>query len=175
MYPLGLASPGKAGDNRDDDFYFLLKEGVCKGFAEPRKQTVGEWLKDQGIEEYDRHGEDWKKLTTHPLFLQDDAALSPPKIEMFFMVCYNLDTFRDFVFGSTFLKKFIVPEETQKKIKEDDVELLRFGYDWLRFSLFGEKTMQIAPDVEAEKVAELKARQKLPRATALIDRASPAS
>ena len=30
-----------------------------------------------------------------------------------------------------------------EKMKEDDVELLKFGFKWLRFSLFGEKTLEL--------------------------------
>ena len=49
MYPLGMASPGEDSPETDEDFYFLLKEAVCKGFAEKKKWTVAEWLTNQGI------------------------------------------------------------------------------------------------------------------------------
>lgn len=160
MYPLGLASPKDSQAALNNEFYFLLKEGACKGFAEKKTQTVAEWLRDQGIEEYDLMGEEWKDLTLHDFFERKGNALTTKQVEMFFMVCYNLDTFRDFVFGSTFFEKFIVDENTQKKIKEDDVELLRFGYQWLRFSLFGESTLKVEPEIMAAKEAELKARQE---------------
>ena len=62
---------------------------------------------------------------------------------MFYTVCYNIDKFREFVFHSTFLKRFKVDEETVKKIKDDDKELLLFGFNWLKYCLFGEKTMEL--------------------------------
>ena len=55
---------------------------------------------------------------------------------MFFMVSYNIDKFRQFVFESTFLDRFDVNAETQEKLKTDDVELLKFGVNWLKEILF---------------------------------------
>jgi hypothetical protein len=151
MYPLGLASPGEGSEDLDKEFYFLLQETVCEGHKEPMKWTVEKWLSDQGIDEYNRMGEEFKKLTTHKYF-REGNQLSPEKVEMFFMVCYNLDEFRDFVFNSSFLKKFLVDNQTKERIREDDIELLRFGLKWLRFSLFGEETMSIRPEIlEAAK------------------------
>lgn len=160
MYPLGLASPKEGSGKLANEFFFLLKETICKGFQESRTQTVSEWIDDQGIEEYNRMGEEFKELTLHPHF-QGGNALTPQKIEMFFTVCYNIDTFRKFVFDTTFLQKFDVDPETQAKIKNDDVELLKFGFKWLRFALFGEQTMTINTEVKADKEKELRMKQKL--------------
>jgi hypothetical protein len=43
------------------------------------------------------------------------------------------------VFKSSFLSKFDVDEDILKKIRDDDVALLYFGSQWLRFALFGKK------------------------------------
>ncbi|MCP4705388.1 MAG: hypothetical protein GY865_12360, partial [candidate division Zixibacteria bacterium] len=87
--------------------------------------------------------------------------LPPEKIEMFFMACYNLDTFRKFLFGSSFFGKIDIDEETKAKLKEDDVELMKFGLDWLRFSIFGEDTMKINQDVADSKEKELRAKGEI--------------
>jgi len=161
MYPLGMASPKDAGATPAmNEFYFLLKEDICKGFCEEREQTVSDWLNDQGIIEYNEMGELWKDLTLHPYF-QAEEGMVPEKIEMFFLVCYNLDRFRSFVFESSFLKKFEIEQETIDKMKGSDVELLKFGYRWLRFALFGEKTMDVSADVLETKRSELKAKKKI--------------
>ena len=154
MYPLGLASPGEDHDQLNQEFYFLLKESICHGFEEKKMQTVGEWLSDQGIEEYNRMGEYFKDITLHSFF-QKGGNLDPKKVEMFFTVCYNIDKFREFVFRSSFFEKFAVDDAVKEKIKEDDVELLKFGYQWLRFALFGEKTMTVKGDVLEAKKKEL--------------------
>ena len=87
-------------------------------------------------------GEYFKELTLHELF-RGAEDISPRKAEMFSLACYDLDRFRGFVFTSTFLDKFEVDAEARKKIEEDDVELLKLGYAWLRLALFGEKTLEI--------------------------------
>jgi hypothetical protein len=150
MYPLGMASP-QDSEGSDEDFYFMLEEDTCKGHDENHSQTVGEWLEGQGIREYNQMGYYFKELTLHPFF-QEGKDLTPQKIEMFFLANYNLDTFRKFLLNSSFFDKFEVDEETRKRIEKDDTELLKFGYTWLRFSLFGEKTLAVKDEVlEAKK------------------------
>ncbi|HDS00625.1 MAG TPA: YkgJ family cysteine cluster protein [candidate division Zixibacteria bacterium] len=157
MYPLGLASPGELAANLNEEFYFILKESVCKGFNENREWTVREWIEDQGIAEYDKFGEMYKQIYTHP-YLEKAPELTPQKIDMFFLACYNLDKFRDFILHSTFLQKFDVEDDLLEKIKTDDEELLKFGFRWVRFALFGEKTIDIKDDVKA--MAEKKLEEK---------------
>jgi len=154
MYPLGLASPKEGSDKLDKEFYFLLRESVCKGFEEKKDRTVREWIKSEGIEEYNEMGEDFKELTLHRFFT-DKGNLTPQKIEMFFMACYDVDKFRSFLFDSSFFEKFEIDERTRSKIKEDDVELLKFGYRWLRFALFGEKTIPVRGEILEAKKEEL--------------------
>jgi len=151
MYPLGLASPKEGHQEVDKEFYFLLEEAVCKGHGEAKKQTVRQWVEEQGVAEYDAMGQEFKNITLNKFFAKTEN-LTAQKVEMFFMACYDVDKFRRFVFESRFLEKFVVDEETQQKMKDDDVELLKFGYKWLRFALFGEKTL----DVEAAALAEQK-------------------
>jgi Fe-S-cluster containining protein len=142
MYPLGLASPR---DKDARDFYFLMKEDVCLGYEEARTWTVREWLEDQGMGPYDEFGRLFKELTLHEWFASG-RKLTPERMELFYMAAYDLDTFRRFVFGSTFLKRFEVEDEVLAAIRDDDEELLRFAFRWLRLALFGEPTLKIRPE-----------------------------
>jgi len=147
MYPLGLAARKDTPDGwRGDRFYFLLQEEVCKGFDEPRQWTVRQWFDDQGIDEYETWGEQYKELTLHEYF-ETGKVLSPEKMHMLFTACYDLDKFREFVFKSTLLKRFEVDEDFIEEMRYSDEGLLRFAFLWLRFSLFGERTMKVKPDV----------------------------
>ncbi|MBD3381173.1 MAG: YkgJ family cysteine cluster protein [candidate division Zixibacteria bacterium] len=146
MYPLGLASPGEGNSQLDNEFFFLLKEGSCKGFEEDKEQTIEEWTEDQGIEDYNKFGELYKDIYTHPYF-EREPQLIPQKIDMFFLASYNLDRFRSFIFNSSFLKKFDIDDDTVARIKDSDEELLMFGFRWIRFALFGEKTIKINDEV----------------------------
>lgn len=154
MYPLGLASPKDEGVKVDTDFYFLLRENVCKGYAEGKTEwTVRGWMENQGVPAYDEWGRLFKEITLHP-FLLSGKAFDPAKMEMFHMVCYNLDKFRAFLFNSTFFNRFDVDSISIEKMKNDDEELLKFGFRWLKFSLYGEKTMEIKPDAKQKALYE---------------------
>ena len=143
MYPLGLASQKDTPDGwRGERFYFLLKEEGCRGSEEPKEWTVRGWLDDQGLDEYDDWGEGFKELTLHEFF-EGGGVLSPQKMHMLFTACYDLDKFREFVFGSTLLQRFEVDEDFVEEMRYDDEGLLRFAFLWLRFSLFGEETMKV--------------------------------
>jgi len=156
MYPLGLASPKeKSPENEQDqaacpakpaadeeEFFFLMREEGCLGFEENKQWTVEEWIENQGISTFDEFGQLYKEITLHEFF-RTGREITPEKMEMFFIALYNLDKFRKLLFNSTFFDRFTIEEQLEKKLKVDDEELLRFGFRWLRFSLFGEKTLEI--------------------------------
>ncbi|MGD2068260.1 MAG: YkgJ family cysteine cluster protein [Gemmatimonadota bacterium] len=147
MYPLGLAARKDTPDGwQGERFYFLLKEESCKGFDEPKEQTVSEWMTEQEIEAWDRWGEAYKELALHEFF-EHGGVLAPERMEMFFTACYDLDRFRDFVFESTLLDRFEIDEDFVEEMRTDDEALLRFAFLWLRFSVFGEPTMKVKPTV----------------------------
>jgi Fe-S-cluster containining protein len=105
MYPMGQAAQKDTPDGwRGERFYFLLREAGCRGFDEPRQWTVRQWLENQQIDEYDRWGEPFKELALHEFF-EKGGVLSPKKMHMLFTACYDLDAFREFVFGSTLLER----------------------------------------------------------------------
>ena len=147
MYPVGLAAQKDTPDGwRGERFYFLLQEEGCCGFDESHEWTVREWLEDQGIDEYDEWGEAYKELTLHEFF-EDGGTLSPERMHMLFIACYDLDKFREFVFKSTLLQRFDVDEDFVEEMRKDDEALLRFAFLWLRFSLFGEPTVKARADI----------------------------
>jgi hypothetical protein len=70
--------------------------------------------------------------------------------QMFFLVSYNLDKFREFVFESSFLDRYEVDESTLNPIKGDEIELLKFGLKWLKWLLFKEGDFKLKPGVADE-------------------------
>jgi len=160
MYPLGMASPNEKTKTSDEEkFFFLLKEDVCKGFDEDNDMSVKEWIEDQQIELYNKMGEGFKEITLHPFFQKEDSELSPQKMEMFFMVCYNIDKFKEFVFDSSFLDKFDIGSDRVEKMRNNDEALLEFGYDWLKFVLFGMNTVAINTEIREAKKKEIDKKQ----------------
>lgn len=146
MYPVGQGSPKQESPHQEGKFYFLLHEDVCKGFEQGRNWTIAGWLKDQVVDDYDIFGEKFKEIVFHDFFDQG-KVLTPQKLDMFFLACYNLDRFREFLLKSSFLRRFAIPPDRLTAIKSSDEALLEFAFDWLKFSLFGEKTVTIREDV----------------------------
>ncbi|MFH1351835.1 MAG: hypothetical protein ABII26_13005 [Pseudomonadota bacterium] len=63
---------------------------------------------------------------------------------MIFMALYNPDKFRDLIFKSKFFDLLEVEQNLKGKLASDDVALMTFALEWLKFSLFGERTIQLS-------------------------------
>jgi Fe-S-cluster containining protein len=146
MYPIGVASPGA---KEEEKFYFIIKEDLCEGHGQGSEWSIASWMDDQGVREYDSLGEEFKEISLHPFFQQGEG-LKPAQMDMLFMVLYDLDKFRRFVFETSFLEKFELSQPEIEAVKSDDVELLRLGFRWLKFCLFGEHTLEIKERVRQQ-------------------------
>jgi hypothetical protein len=147
MYPLGIAEP-RTPTPTAHAFHFLIRDETCRGHAGARMVTVREWIADQGLDCYDVMGQSFKELMLHEAWDRDEP-LTPEKIDMYFTACYDLDRFRRFVFETRFLSVFDLDEARVEAMRADDEELLEFAMQWLRYCLFGDKTMRIRPAVLA--------------------------
>ncbi|MDM8518077.1 YkgJ family cysteine cluster protein [Desulfobacterales bacterium HSG16] len=143
-YPLEPAV-SRVEDQEIENIYFINRHEHCLGHNESRKWTAEEWIKDQEIETYIAMNAHWVEMDS--LFRQSPwgkpGTASQP-LKMAFMACYNADKFREFVLGSSFLKRFQIPDERREKIKSDDVELMLFGFKWVKFFLTGKGDFQKA-------------------------------
>jgi Fe-S-cluster containining protein len=141
MYPLGLAEPGRpAPDQRG--FYFLIRENICLGHEKGNSCSVRSWLASQDIKEYEMMEASFKGLMLNE-FWEKGKGLTPEKVEMYFMACYDLDRFRRLVFETKFLRRFEVEETRVSAIRRDDEELLEPAMEWLRFMLFGDQKLRL--------------------------------
>jgi uncharacterized protein len=149
-YPLGVATLQHQEGADDEGFYFLVNEPHCKGFEEDNTQTVAEWRQSEGVVDRDEINREWTDLVVRKRSFPASIKLTEKAKQIFFMVSYNIDKFRDFVFESTFLERNPVDAETVEKIRSDEVELLRFGVNWLTSVLF----KQTDPHEQAGKDSE---------------------
>ncbi|NOQ46343.1 MAG: YkgJ family cysteine cluster protein [Desulfobulbaceae bacterium] len=170
-YPVGMADFHEGGSDdaekenaekvttEEEKFFFIIREPHCKGFDEPKEWTIREWRVDQGVDVRDELNKEWLRLIMRRKSFGYQATLSEGAQRMFFMASTDLDSFRKFIFESSFLDTYIVDEETRKKIKEDDVELMLFSFKYLANTLFGAEGMDIDPEKVQVKVEEIKKRQ----------------
>jgi len=135
-YPLGVASLSHKAKPGDEEFYFFVHEPHCLGFEEEKEWTVLEWRKDQGVDIHDDINAEWTGLVVRKRSFPANIKLTEESKKMFFLVSYNLDTFKQFVFESSFLDRYEIDDETIEKIKEDEIALLKFGLKWLKWILF---------------------------------------
>jgi Fe-S-cluster containining protein len=148
-YPLGVATLQHKEGADDDGFFFFVSEPHCLGFDEDKQWTVAEWRKDQGVDQRDDINAEWTDLVVRKRSFPVNIKLTDKAKQMFFLVSYNIDKFRQFVFESTFLERFSVDAETLSKIKDDEIELLKFGVKWLKQVLFKPENAGVQPDPEA--------------------------
>ncbi len=147
-YPLGVASLSHKEGADDDDFYFFVHEPHCLGFEEDKLWTVRAWRQDQGVDIHDEINAEWTDLVVRKRSFPPNMQLTEQTKQMFFMVSYNLDKFRSFVFESSFLQRYEVDEPTLEAIKDDEIALLKFGLNWLKWLLFKEGDFKTRPGAD---------------------------
>jgi len=143
MYPLGMAIPPARAGEEPEPIFFVFEDDHCQGRlqAGAPQWTAEAWRRDQGVVAQDELEAGFRELVSHPWFIGGRRQLDPRRIEMFYMACYDLDTFRSFIFESSFRDRFELDPDLENQIARDDEALLRFAFRWLRFAIFGEPTM----------------------------------
>lgn len=137
-YPLERAVDRRATGGRPEDFYFLTSHPYCRGHQEEREWKVRDWLRDQQLAYYNLMDDLWAEMDT--LFRSNPWVGEPvagPKQQLAFMICYNVDGFRDYLAANDLLGRFRLDRDRLRAIGRDDEELLRFGFDFLKFHLAG--------------------------------------
>ena len=89
-----------------------------------------------GVDIHDEINSEWTDLIVRKRSFPANIKLTEQGKQMFFLASYNIDKFRKFVFESSFLKRYPIDPETLEKIKADEIELLKFGLEWLKQILF---------------------------------------
>ena len=144
MFPMEHGVIYDAAIKKDKPVYFFRPPDFCRGPDEKKQWTVSSWAQDQDAVLYQKMTMYWTELKR--LFQADPWGTEGPegpKAKMAFMATYNIDRLREFVFNSSFLKRYKVKSAILKKIQNDDRELLKFGFDWVKLYLWGIKTKLI--------------------------------
>ena len=162
-YPFGLMGVKHTEAKTDEQNYFRIEEEHCKGHEERNflpetvEMTLGEYRKNQGVEEYDKYNLDWIRLMLKKKSAGPSVGRpSPESLQIMFMATYDLDRFITFITSPNFKAVYNLDDATYKKIQNDDVALLEFGYRFLRQALFGEKTIDIKEEAVKKRSEERK-------------------
>ncbi|MFV1951740.1 MAG: YkgJ family cysteine cluster protein [Nitrospinota bacterium] len=142
VYPLGQATTNDEDKASHKEIYFIVREPYCIGFNTDKEWTVREWKKNQGLDIYNEMNHPWMEIILDKI-LQKQKMLDDNIAKMIFMGSYNLDAFKRFVFESRFLETFDIENEVIESIKKDELELMRFGFMWLKAVISGEKVLKV--------------------------------
>ncbi|MBU4002867.1 MAG: YkgJ family cysteine cluster protein [Proteobacteria bacterium] len=127
-------------------FHLYRPPEFCLGKNEAQPWTSESWSRNQEGEKHEKMTLRWAQIR-HRFQADPWNGQGPgcPNGKMAFMATYNVDAFRDFVFNSSFLKRFKIKTETVRRIKTDDVELLKLGFEWVMLFIWGIPSKMIRP------------------------------
>lgn len=159
-YPVALLSMRRQDEHSDTQSYALIKEEHCLGHQAQRELSIDNYRREQGVEEYDELARGWRQL----ILKNKSAGLGigkPPKssLQLFYMVCYDLDRFRSFVASDGFNELYDLDTEETIEILGDDIKLMLFGFRFLRQVLFGENSIPLKEEAATKRMERY--RQKL--------------
>jgi Fe-S-cluster containining protein len=153
-YALGMVSMRRKDSPVDEDSYFVVKEDHCLGHLEPLVQTIRDFRKEQGVDEYDDINREWRQLVLKKRSSGPTVGRpSERSFELFFLASYDVDGFREFVGSPGFDEVFDLDPQFKRELMLDEVKLLRFGFRLLKQVLFGEKTIELKPDAAQKRIA----------------------
>jgi len=147
MFPLerGVSvQPFRPAGRRE--VYYLQKVPYCRGHGRDAEWNAAEWVEAQGLSEYNRMGDLWAELSL--LFRRNPwgpAGYESPVFRMAYTALFDVDNFRDFVFGSSFLRRYRVREDWLERIRHGNAELLEFAFEWLKYMMFRARPEKFEP------------------------------
>jgi hypothetical protein len=143
LHPLGVSCTLQDGEVVAE--VFLAPEAITPGAGD--SWTVASWL---GAQEFNSLEADLNRQWLHLLLFKCEPDAIPPDGRtqgLFAMVAYDLDKFRRFIFETPFLEIFEISLREAEPLKNDDLELLKFGFRYLRMILGIECSLSINEEV----------------------------
>lgn len=159
-YPIALLSMRRQDEYVDRDSYALVKEPHCLGHNDTRELTIDQYRSEQGLQDYDELARGWRQLILKKK--SSGPAIGKPSkrsLQLYFMTCYDVDRFRRFVDSESFTQTFVLSPEERAEILASDVNLMSFGFRFLRQVLFGENTIELNGESVEQRRERLHNRQ----------------
>jgi Fe-S-cluster containining protein len=136
IYPLMRAISRNRESGKITERFMLLNEPHCLGFNEPKKQTVRQWIKDQGVETDNEINDKLMEIISLKNQLQP-GPLDRKSRQRFYTALYDLDNFRNQVFNHNLLDDFDVHPKKLAAAGTNDTALLEVALAWVKRVLFG--------------------------------------
>ena len=135
-YPIGRgAARTEAGPPVET--LVVLQEPHCLGFAEPDVQTAGDYLRDQGLADYNRCNDALLDLVQHAEVRAGRFRPSRRQVDQYMLALYDLDAFRKALNdGRLSLADNTMTPSRVRALTGDNEELLLLGIRWLIHEFF---------------------------------------
>jgi Fe-S-cluster containining protein len=126
VYPLIRAVSRHRISGEVAEHFMLLREPHCLGFEGPAKQTVRQWIKNQGAEVYNQVNDRLMEIISlknrlHP------GPLDPKQQHLFYIALYDLDNFRSQLFNRELLNTDDADAQELAAARTDDTVLLEIA------------------------------------------------
>lgn len=136
-YPVGRGA-ARGGTDTPVESLVLVHEPHCQGFAEHARSTVRTYLREQGLDLYNRYNDALLPLVQHPAIQNGTFRPSRTQLDQYMLALYDLDQFRrQMAEGRIALRRPLTPAQLAA-LTGDDEELLLLGIRWLMQEWFGE-------------------------------------
>jgi Fe-S-cluster containining protein len=159
-YPVALLSMRRSDEYTDRNGYALVKEEHCHGHQEPRRITIEDYRREQGVSEYDELARGWRQLVLKKKSSGPTVGKpSKRSLQLFFLACYDLDRFRDFVTSESFADVYDLAADDRATVLADEAALMQFGFRFLRQVMFGEETIPVKADALEKRLRRRQERE----------------
>ncbi len=159
-YPVALLSLRRQDEYIDRQSYAIVKEAHCKGHEVARPINIDDYRKEQGVVEYDDLARGWRQLVLKKK--SSGPSIGAPSLksrQLFFMACYDIDTFHSFVESDAFGKLFKLGADEKAMLMADDVELMQFAFRFLKQVMFGEQSIPLDEEAAQLRLSNWQVRQ----------------
>jgi Fe-S-cluster containining protein len=136
IYPLARAVSRSRETGRVTEHFALLREPHCQGHAGGRRQTVREWIREQGLSECHEMNDRLLEIISLKSRCLP-GALDLRRRHMFHLALYDIDAFREHVSDKGLPPDLSVAADTLESVRNDDIALLKLAHEWVKHVLFG--------------------------------------
>jgi hypothetical protein len=135
-YPLMRGVSRSRESGKITEHFAVLKEKHCRGFEQPRRQTVRQWMDEQGVNACNEINDKMLQILTLKN-TRMPGTLDLKSRHLFFTALYDLDSFRSQIIKNDLLADLKMDDGlADKALEGDDLALLEAGMLWVEKVLF---------------------------------------
>jgi Fe-S-cluster containining protein len=138
VYPVARAISRNRKTGKISEHFALIQEPHCLGFQQSKTQTVRQWLEDQALDAYNQLNDLFLEIISLKNRCRPDPLDLRSKL-VFHMALYDIDAFQEQIFQKGLIDDLNLEPELLEVLKNDEVELLKFGHRYVKAQIFGEK------------------------------------